>query len=34
MPALFFQIVVTAGGAAVLLALFARPLKRLAGGAD
>ena len=34
MPALFMQIVLTAGGAALLLALFARPLRRLAGGAD
>jgi hypothetical protein len=28
------QIVLTAGGVAVLLAIFARPLKRLASGAD
>jgi POT family proton-dependent oligopeptide transporter len=34
MPALFMQIVLTAGAAALLLALFARPLRRLAGGAD
>lgn len=34
MPALFMQIVLTAGGAAVLLVIFARPLRRLAGGAE
>jgi POT family proton-dependent oligopeptide transporter len=34
MPALFMQIVFTAGGVAVLLAIFARPLKRLASGAE
>ena len=34
MPARFFQIVLTAGGAALLLAVFARPLKRLMGGVE
>ena len=34
MPRLYLQIVLTTVGAGVLLALVAKPLKRLAGGAD
>jgi POT family proton-dependent oligopeptide transporter len=34
MPALFLQIVLTAGGAALLLMLLSRPLRRLADGAE
>jgi POT family proton-dependent oligopeptide transporter len=34
MPTRFFQIVLTAGGAGLLLLLCSRPIRRLAGGAD
>jgi POT family proton-dependent oligopeptide transporter len=34
MPRLYLQIVLTTVGAGVLLALVAKPLKRLAGGAE
>jgi proton-dependent oligopeptide transporter, POT family len=34
MPALFMQVLLTATGIALLLAIFSRPLKRLAGGVD
>jgi proton-dependent oligopeptide transporter, POT family len=34
MPALFMQVLLTAAGIALLLAIFSRPLRKLAGGAD
>jgi proton-dependent oligopeptide transporter, POT family len=34
MPAMFLHVLLTAGTVGLLLAIFARPLRRLAGGAD